>query len=78
LENNQPKYSLIEACLNEAGNQSSLSINNFTENIYSSGNIVCYHPKRKYCLMGITFGIEIFCKSELIKKNFGVNSHTLL
>ena len=73
METGTQKIELNELCLNNfSGRLSHDFIQDFTEDINISGYLVCKHDKRHSCSMGISFGNEVFCKSEIInsmKKN---------
>ena len=67
MKTNIKKIELDELCLNNLPDKlPNVTIRDFTEDINISGYIVCKHDKRRSCPMGISFGNEIFCKSDII------------
>lgn len=61
------KEKLEEICLKDFNGPISINtLKVFTEDINISGYVICKHSKGHYCPLGIAFGDQTFCKSDII------------
>ena len=61
------KDQLKEICLSDLKLPfSKKAIQSFTEDINITGYVICKHAKGKLCDLSVSFGSELFCKSEII------------